>query len=87
LPLLYVLNNCEPGERSRILSLIKRKNKNQAKVKELVDLVVSRGGLEYAAEKMNEFREKAIAGIMEFPESESRTALIELVNYTTTRQK
>jgi octaprenyl-diphosphate synthase len=36
---------------------------------------------------MNEFREKAIAGIMQFPESESRTALIELVNYTTTRQK
>lgn len=87
LPLLYVLNNCESGERSRILSLIKRKNKNQAKVKELVDLVVSRGGLEYAAEKMNEFREKAITGIMEFPESESRTALIELVNYSTTRKK
>jgi octaprenyl-diphosphate synthase len=87
LPLLYVLNNCESGERSRILRLIKRKNKNQAKVKELVDLVVSRGGLEYAAQMMNEFREKAIAGIMEFPESESRTALIELVNYTTTRQK
>ena len=38
-------------------------------------------------EKLNEFREKAIAGIMEFPESEARTALIELVNYSTTRQK
>jgi octaprenyl-diphosphate synthase len=87
LPLLYVLNNCESGERSQILRLIKRKNKNRAKVKELVDLVVSRGGLEYAAQMMNEFREKAIAGILEFPESESRTALIELVNYTTTRQK
>ena len=87
LPLLYILNNCESGERSRILNLIKKKNKNQAKVKELVDLVVSRGGLEYASKVMNEFREKAIAGIMEFPESESRTALIELVNYTTTRQK
>ena len=87
LPLLYVLNNCESRERSRILSLIKRKNKNQAKVKELVDLVVSRGGLEYAAQQMNQFRENAIAGIMEFPESESRNALIELVNYTTTRQK
>jgi len=87
LPLLFVLNNCESHERGRILSLIKRKNKNQAKVKELVDLVVSRGGLEYAAKLMNEFREKAIAGIMEFPESEARTALIELVNYTTTRQK
>jgi octaprenyl-diphosphate synthase len=81
------LNNCESGERSRILRLIKRKNKNQAKVKELVDLVVSRGGLEYAAQQMNEFRSKALAGILEFPESESRTALIELVNYTTTRNK
>jgi octaprenyl-diphosphate synthase len=87
LPLLYILNNCESGERHRILQLIKKKNKNQAKVKELVDMVVSRGGLEYASKVMNEFREKAIAGIMEFPESESRTALIELVNYTTTRQK
>ena len=87
LPLLYVLNNCESGERSRILSLIKRQNKNQAKVKELVDLVVSRGGLEYAAQQMNQFRENAITGIMEFPESESRNALIELVNYTTTRKK
>ena len=87
LPLLYVLNNCEDGERSRILRLIKRKNKNQAKVKELVDLVVNRGGLEYASRIMNEFREKAIAGIMEFPESESRTALVELVNYATTRKK
>jgi octaprenyl-diphosphate synthase len=87
LPLLYILNNCKSGERSRILQLIKRKNKNQAKVKELVDLVVSRGGLEYAATQMNEFREKAIAGIMEFPESDARTSLIELVDYSTTRKK
>ena len=87
LPLLYILNNCDSGERSRILNLIKKKNKNQAKVKELVDLVVSRGGLEYASKVMNEFREKAINGIMEFPESDARAALIELVNYSTTRQK
>lgn len=87
LPLLYILNNCEKGERSRILSLIKRKNKNQQKVKELVDLVVSRGGLEYASEKMNEYREKAINGLLEFPENDARNALIELVNYSTTRKK
>lgn len=87
LPLLYILNNCESGERSKILNLIKKKNKNQAKVKELVDLVVSRGGLEYASKVMNEFREKAINGIMEFPQSDARTALIELVNYSTTRKK
>jgi octaprenyl-diphosphate synthase len=87
LPLLFVLNNCSSGERTHILRLIKRKNKNQAKVKELVDLVVERGGLEYAAEQMNHYREKAINGLLEFPESEARDALIELVNYTTVRKK
>jgi octaprenyl-diphosphate synthase len=87
LPLLYVLNNSDSSERRRILHLVRRKNKNHAKVKELVDLVVSRGGLEYAAEQMDKYRMKAISALKEFPESDARQALIELVNYTTTRQK
>jgi octaprenyl-diphosphate synthase len=36
---------------------------------------------------MNEFREKAINGLMEFPESEARASLIELMNYITSRKK
>jgi len=87
LPLLFVLNNAEPGERRRILGLIKKKNKNSAVVNELIQLVIQKGGLEYAAQKMNEFREKAIAGLMEFEDGQARNSLIELTNYITTRQK
>jgi octaprenyl-diphosphate synthase len=87
LPLLYVLDQSDKTEKRRILSLVKKKNKNAAKVKELVDLVVAKGGLEYAEQRMNEFRDKAIGQIKQLPENESRTALIELVNYTTTRKK
>ncbi len=87
LPLLYVLNNSEPGERKRILRLIKRKNKNAAVVKELIQMVTERGGLEYAEKKMNEFKEKAIAGLMEFDDCEARTSLIDLMEYITTRKK
>lgn len=87
LPLLYILNNAEKTERKRILRLIKRKNKNSAVVKELIQMVIEKGGLEYAETKMNEFREKAISGLMEFQDCEARTSLIELMNYITTRKK
>ncbi len=87
LPLLYLLNNSKPAERLRILRLVKKKNKNTEAVRELVDLVVKKGGIAYAAEQMNLFREKAIAGIREFPENEARNALIDLMNYITERKK
>jgi octaprenyl-diphosphate synthase len=87
LPLLYVLKNAELGERRRILRLIKKKNKNREVVEELIQLVTEKGGIEYATEKMNEFKDKAVSVLMEFPESEARTSLIELMNYVTTRKK
>ncbi|MDX9882264.1 MAG: polyprenyl synthetase family protein [Prolixibacteraceae bacterium] len=87
LPLLYVLEQSSKAERRRILGLVKKKNKNAINVKELVDLVATKGGLEYAEQRMNEFKDKAIARIRQLPENESRKALVELVTYTTTRKK
>lgn len=87
LPLLYVLKNSNSSERKRILRLIKRKNKNSEVVKELIQLVTEKGGLEYATVKMNEFKDRAINELMKFEECESRTSLIELMNYITTRKK
>ena len=87
LPLLYVLKNSVPAERKRILRLIKRKNKNSKVVQELIQLVTEQGGLDYATKKMNEFKDKAIEGIMQFEDGEARSSLIELLNYITTRKK
>jgi octaprenyl-diphosphate synthase len=87
LPLLYVLNNSKRGERKRILRLIKRENKNTEVVNEIIQLVIAKGGLEYAETKMNEFKDKAIKGLEEFPDCEARDSLIELMNYITTRKK
>ncbi len=87
LPLLFVLRNSDPKEHKRIIRLIKRKNKNSAKVSELVKLVNEKGGIEYAKLKMEEFKNKAISAISEFPENEARQSLIELLEYITTRKK
>ncbi len=87
LPLLYVLNNSSTSERKRILRLVKRKNQNSDVIKELIQLVTERGGLEYATTKMNKFKDKAIKALMEFDDCEARSSLIELMNYITTRKK
>ncbi|WP_303925178.1 polyprenyl synthetase family protein [Draconibacterium sediminis] len=87
LPLLHVLNEADRSERKRILRLIKRKNNSSAVVEELIKLVTEKGGLEYAEQKMNEFKDRAIAGLKEFPDCEARESLIELMNYIATRKK
>jgi len=87
LPLLHVLNNAKSSERRRILRLIKRKNKNAKVVNELIQMVTDKGGLEYAEQKMNEFKDKAVNALLEFEECEARTSLIELMEYITTRKK
>jgi octaprenyl-diphosphate synthase len=86
LPLLYVLNNSQSSERKRILGLIRHKNKNTAVIKELIQMVTEKGGLKYAEQKMNEFKEKAINGLLEFADCEARQSLIELMDYITTRK-
>ncbi len=87
LPLLFVLKNSDRSERNRILQLVRHKNKNTAKVRELIDLVVKKGGIEYATRKMVEFKDKAVEELKEFPDCEARESLIELMNYVIMRNK
>lgn len=86
LPLLHILNTAEKSERKRILHLIKRKNKDTKVVKELIQLVIDRGGLEYAETRMHEFKNRAIEELCEFPDNEARESLIALMEYITTRK-
>jgi len=87
LPLLCALSNTPEKERRRILREVRHKNKSSAKIQELVNLVVEQGGLIAATGQMNHYRDQAISKILEFPETPAKTALIELVNYVTTREK
>ena len=54
-------------------------------MKFVIDNVVKYGGIDYATEKMIEYRDKAIEILYTFPESPARSALEELVRYTTDR--
>lgn len=87
LPLIYALNNSTAAEKKHIIKLVKNKNSGPEKIREIIDFVYKKGGIDYAREKMNEYRNKAIDLLSVYPEGEAKESLIQLVLYTTTRNK
>lgn len=86
LPLIYTLSKVTPSKRRELIYIIKNQNKNKEKVNYVIEEVKLAGGIQYGQEKMMEYKNKAIQLLHEFPHSEIRDALEELVNYTTDRK-
>ena len=87
LPLIYTINNCTSKERNWIVNSIKRHNKDQRRVKEHIELVKNKGGLDYAIQKMKYFQSEALKLIKNYPESHYKDALVMMVNYVIERNK
>ncbi|MEZ5070032.1 MAG: polyprenyl synthetase family protein [Bacteroidales bacterium] len=87
LPLIYALNQSDPGERKSIIRKIKNGNRNPHVLAEIISYVDRMGGIEYAREKMLEYKNAALAGLDSFPPSEARQSLKDLVEFTVSRRK
>ncbi len=87
LPLIYVLNNSTPKEKKWIINSIKNHNKDKKRVKEVIALVKSNGGLNYAVAKMKEYQKEALSILQDYPESPYKDSLILMVNYVIERRK
>lgn len=86
LPLIYTLSKVDKQTLRKIIYIIKNNNTDKNKVKWVIDTVVNTGGIRYAEQKMNEYRDEALAIIDEFPDSEVGDALRDLVRFTTDRK-
>lgn len=87
LPLIYALQHCSKKDKKWMIKIVKRYNEDNKKVQELIQKVKESGGIEYAKQKMFNYRDKALAILSDFPESESKTSMVELINYTIERTK
>lgn len=87
LPLIYLLNNSTFSEKRKMINIVKRHNNDRKKVEWLMDKVNNSGGMKYAEQKMNEYKQKAIDLLREFPENQARNALEELIVYSIERKK
>lgn len=87
LPLIHALEKCDKSEKKKIIRLIKYKNEDPTTVKTVVSFVKDHGGLDYAAEKMLEYRAEAFDILTTLPDSPAKDALHGLVHFVTDRKK
>lgn len=87
LPLIYALNHANNKDKRRLINTVKNNNNNKDKVKEVIDYVVGSGGIEYAQQKMLDYRQSALNYLESLPDSEIKNSLGQLIMYTTERKK
>jgi octaprenyl-diphosphate synthase len=87
LPLIFTLEKVSKKEKSAIIYILKNKNKSNEDIQFVIEQVKQAGGIQYAQEKMDSFKNKALELLAGFPPSEECLALMEMVKYTTERKK
>lgn len=86
LPLIYTLNVASPSEKRKIINTVKNHNTDKSKVRELIQTVKEKGGLDFATKKMESYRKLALELLADFPKNEYREALELMLNYVIERK-
>lgn len=86
LPLIYTLGKVSGSDKKKIINVVKNENQNAEKVKWVIDTVRASGGMDYAARRMIEYRDEALKLLHEFPASESRNSVEQLIEFTIKRE-
>ena len=86
LPIIYTLNKVDKTTRRKLIYILKNENKTAAGIKFVIEKVNESGGLAYATQKMENYRDEALEILNRFNPGTVRDALEDLVRYTTDRK-
>lgn len=86
LPLIYTLNNVDAAKKRKLIYILKNENKRTEKVNEVIQAVIATGGIDYARDKMNIYRDEALEILGSFKQNATRDTLEKLVRFTTDRK-
>lgn len=87
LPIIYTLKNVDNSLRRELKYLLKNSNRRKESINFIIEQVKKSGGIEYATQKMNEYKSKALEILETFPPSITRDSLETLLTYTTERKR
>lgn len=87
LPLIHTLQTCSEKDRKWLINSVKRHNRDKKRVRQVIDFVKDHGGLEYAVNAMNSYRDQALEILKTYPSSDYRDALELMVAYVIDRKK
>lgn len=87
LPLIHSLEKAGKSEAKKLRTAIKNHNNKKKTHQYVIDFVNSKGGINYAKQKMEEYKNNALNILNEFPDNEAKSSLKDLVEYTVARKK
>jgi len=87
LPLLYAIKTAPKNAVDSALSIIGKQDFTVENINSLTDFAKQYGGIEYTNAKMQEIRVKTLSLIDEFPDSDSKNAMVELLDFIIERQR
>ena len=87
LPLIYALNTAPKSEANRLFTLIQNRNFSTDTIRQITDFAIENKGIDYAKSKMQEIKEKTLALLNDFPDSDAKTSIIQLSDYIIEREK
>lgn len=86
LPLIYALQNSDDVEKESVLSIIDSKDFTRENIDKVMQFARDRGGVSYAGNRMDEFKNKAIGELDGFPDSDAKRALIMCADFAAARK-
>ena len=92
LPLIHTLAKSTPGERRRLIRLVKHRSDDPKAVQEVMQAILQGPGMDRARDEMRRLKEESLTLLDELGGSDSvsqeaRTALRDLIEYTIRRVK
>jgi len=85
LPLIFTLANISTDKAKDIISAIKKGNLSKKKIREIFDLIIQAGGIEYSRKIAYNYSEKAKLCLKDFPDSDAKKSLLNFAEFVVTR--
>lgn len=85
LPLINALKNCTHEERKEIVTMLDNKDFSVKNVQLITQFTLQKGGVDYAIEQMEVYKNKAIDELKGFEESDIKQSLIMCAEYAASR--
>jgi octaprenyl-diphosphate synthase len=87
LPLIFALEHSSPAEQRPILNMIRNRDYSTVNLCSMSAFVQSKGGIQYAEQRMKDFADLAVHTLSRFPDSVYKSAMIDCLNYAMNRTK
>ena len=87
LPLIYALKQSNSSDKRRIITAIKRYSHKKNKVQEVIEFVKENGGLEYAEQKMQSYKQKALETLSAYSDLPNYGPIKDLIEFVCYRKK